>query len=135
MHTIVEALGYTLNEDGSVIGKLGAVLSGSLTIDGYRQLRVRLPCGRYKGFYVHRLIASKYVVNDKPDKYDRVNHIDGNKSNNHASNLEWIDARGNLLHKLGYEDYASQTAEDTAARSKAKASAYYKARWAAGYRW
>jgi hypothetical protein len=44
---------------------------------------------------MHRLTARAFVHNPHPDTFDRVNHIDGNKKNNCASNLEWIDAAGN----------------------------------------
>ncbi|MGL4523624.1 MAG: HNH endonuclease [Bacilli bacterium] len=37
--------------------------------------------------YLHRLVAELFVPN--PDNLDNVTHIDGNKRNNHASNLTW----------------------------------------------
>ena len=38
---------------------------------------------------VHRLVAMAFVNNPNPDKYKEVNHIDENKLNNNADNLEW----------------------------------------------
>ena len=47
--------------------------------------------------YSHRLVA-KYFL-DNPGGKLEVNHIDGNKSNNHVSNLEWCTTQENLEHK------------------------------------
>lgn len=40
-----------------------------------------------KQFSVHRLVAQAFCVN--PNNYTVVNHIDFNKTNNNANNLEW----------------------------------------------
>lgn len=47
---------------------------------------------------VHRLVATMFVKNPKPHIYTQVNHIDGNKKNNHAENLEWVTASENVRH-------------------------------------
>jgi hypothetical protein len=47
---------------------------------------------------VHRLVAEAFVSN--PLGLPQVNHLDGNKLNPDASNLEWVDARGNALHAI-----------------------------------
>lgn len=52
--------------------------------------------GQRKKFYVHRLVAIAFIPN--PNSYEQVNHKDGNKSNNKASNLEWCTQKENLLH-------------------------------------
>jgi hypothetical protein len=45
---------------------------------------------------VHRAVAMAWVPNprNKPD----VNHLDGNKGNANAQNLEWCDRSENLVH-------------------------------------
>ncbi|WP_438431076.1 HNH endonuclease [Escherichia coli] len=65
-----------------------------------------------KKYYVHRLVASKFVAN--PYGLPRVNHKDGNTANNKATNLEWVDARQNYYHAKGYEDYMTKPAYDKA---------------------
>ena len=67
-----------------------------------RYCRVKLYKGaRGKGFFVHRLVAYAFCENmqDKPF----VNHIDGNRFNNRAENLEWCTASENEehAHKMG----------------------------------
>ena len=44
----------------------------------------------------HRLVAEHYLEN--PDNLPMVNHKDGNKINNHISNLEWCTCSQNTRH-------------------------------------
>ena len=52
--------------------------------------------GAVKTVKIHRLVAEAFLDNEggKPE----VNHIDGNKNNNNANNLEWVTSRENAQH-------------------------------------
>lgn len=49
-------------------------------------------------YIAHRIIATAFVDNPFNKKF--VNHIDGNKENNAASNLEWVTQSENEIHSI-----------------------------------
>lgn len=53
-------------------------------------------------FLVHRLVAQHFIPN--PNNLPEVNHIISDISKNQASNLEWVDRKGNELHSRMYGD-------------------------------
>ena len=46
--------------------------------------------------YVHRMVADTWI--DNPNHYEEVNHINGDKSDNRAENLEWVTHGQNVHH-------------------------------------
>lgn len=55
--------------------------------------------GKAVNYLIHRLIATTFLPND--DDLAEVNHIDGVKSNNVLSNLEWMSRVRNIRHAMG----------------------------------
>lgn len=85
--------GYSVSECGQVFSELsGRVLKPKHAGKGYLQVCL----GRRRYRYVHRLVAEAFCPRDQ-DKL-HVNHIDGNKHNNAASNLEWVTPQENTRH-------------------------------------
>lgn len=64
---------------------------------GYPQIRIRLD-GKHRQCSIHRLVAEAFIPN--PDNKPQVNHIDGNKQNPSANNLEWVTAKENVSHAV-----------------------------------
>lgn len=80
-------------------------LCGSVLVHGIRELHQSTTTRGYmsvwlndygKSKLVHRLVAEAYCQGYSPEL--QVNHIDGNKTNNHVSNLEWCTATHNNRH-------------------------------------
>lgn len=53
--------------------------------------------GVKKRFYIHRLVAQAFIEN--PCNKEEVNHIDGIRTNNQLSNLEWVTRSENHYHR------------------------------------
>lgn len=94
---------YAVSNYGRVKSlRRNTILKKRTTKDGY--IKVTLTVNyKAKDFTVHRLVAKAFIENANAEKNSTVNHIDGNKENNHFSNLEWVDRKEQLYHayKLG----------------------------------
>lgn len=92
---------YTVFEDGKIIGPSGKELKWNYTRDGYPRVSIgKAP------MLVHRLVALAFVPN--PNNYNEVDHIDGNKNNPSASNLEWVSHQENVRRAAARGSYAGE---------------------------
>jgi hypothetical protein len=92
--------GYFVYENGDVwTTKRNRLLNKSYN-NGYAKIIIKKD-GVHHNKTVHRLVALAFIPN--PENKPQVNHIDGNKANNHVSNLEWVNGSENNKHafKLG----------------------------------
>lgn len=63
--------------------------------DGYETVHLYLD-GICQNKRVSRVVAQAFI--DNPENKPEVNHKDGNKLNNHVSNLEWNTKKENVRH-------------------------------------
>lgn len=85
---------FAVSKCGMVLGRTGRILKqksqGFYNIVSYQTV-----CGKTRHMYVHRMVAEVWVARDIGDE---VNHIDGDKLNNRADNLEWVSRKENAIH-------------------------------------
>ena len=88
---------YKIDEEGNVFSRSGRKLKLQTSKKGYLSVKVIISGKTYRR-PVHRLVADAFLPNpfDKP----MVNHLDGVKTNNHISNLEWCTAKENSRHAV-----------------------------------
>ena len=89
---------FAITEDGQIWSKRSNRFLKLNLINGYLTHTTRIGgrSGTNIVLRVHRLVAKAYIPN--PDNKPFVNHKDGNKQNNHVSNLEWCTPKENSQH-------------------------------------
>ena len=88
---------YLISESGQVTNLANnGTLKPITNPNGYLKVGLANGDGTHKQYSVHHLVARHYLPN--PYEHKQVNHKDGDKTNNHVSNLEWCTAKENILH-------------------------------------
>lgn len=96
----VDLPGYEVSEDGLVRNATtGRAKPQSLSNSRYAFVTCRFGKGTTRGVFVHRLVAAAYCSGRSADR-NVVNHRDGNRLNNHWSNLEWCSYSENATHAV-----------------------------------
>lgn len=80
----------------------GGLLKPQPNKQGYLMIAIRYN-GKYKLWRLNRLVALTFLPN--PNNYEQVNHINGIKSDNRVSNLEWCSRSHNQkeAYRLGLQ--------------------------------
>ncbi len=100
---------YEVSDDGEVrVVKSGKILKKSVDTRGYYKVTLTNSENR-KTLFVHRLVAIAFMSN--PNNLNQVNHIDENKDNNFAINLEWCSWNYNLKYGTRIQRVAKKKAK------------------------
>jgi hypothetical protein len=94
------APGYTVSNKGNMRGPNGPLKPRKCGVY-WGMNRWLSDAKKRKNHKIHRLVALAFVHNPRPDIFDVVDHIDQNKSNNHHTNLRWVNTQLNLLNNSG----------------------------------
>jgi hypothetical protein len=86
-----------VRDDGTLRLSSGRVTTGA-NMNGYR-IHCMSQC-------IHRLVAEAFVKNPRPDIFDMVDHIDHIRSNNHYTNLRWVDNELNTANRKNSKNVA-----------------------------
>lgn len=95
---------YQISSHGRIMNTItGRILKPGLTRGNYQNIRLQcIKNGkpyRYTSM-IHRLVAQAFIPNSNPENKIEINHLDGNKSNNRAENLEWVTHEENMSHAV-----------------------------------
>jgi len=102
--------------------RAGKILSPYISGQGYPTIAIKEGARRPK-YSVHRLVASAFCEGYAPGL--SVNHIDGDKTNNRPSNLEWVTLERNTAAawetgQCTPEAHATKLTADQASAIKAR---------------
>ena len=94
---------YLVSEDGQIKNIVtGKILRQVTNKQGYKIVCLSKD-GQHKTFKVHRLVAQAFLPND--ENKPCVDHIDGDKTNNHYKNLRWASYYENNHNPVTRERY------------------------------
>ena len=93
----IDGWDYSVSSMGEVKNdKTGKIKTPVVSGGGYVQVALYGE-KKYKRFFVHRLVATAFIPN--PENKPQINHINGDKADNRAENLEWVTASENQHHR------------------------------------
>lgn len=93
----VKSIDRLVSHGDKTIKRKGKLLKFETASNGYSRVRL-CKDGKAIAYLVHRLVAIHFI--DNPNNLPVVNHGNGIKSDNEASNLEWSTQQDNIIHSV-----------------------------------
>lgn len=110
---------YRVSNTGRVYSlSKNKVMKPCIINSGYQVISL-VDRGVRKHMLVHRLVALNFI--DNPLNKPQVNHIDGDKLNNHVDNLEWTTVSENINHNKVLGRLDTHTAREALNKVQTKA--------------
>jgi len=89
---------FSVSSDWRGYGK--REMKQTLNSSGYPSVRITIN-GKRTRIPVHKLVAQKFLEPKPSDKHE-IRHLDGNKNNNHHTNLAWGTPKDNALDRRNH---------------------------------
>lgn len=89
---------YQISSFGQIRNKRGRILTPQLRErKGHKAFKIKLNIGGRKWFFIHRLVAAAFLINDE-DK-PQVDHINRDSLDNNVVNLRWVTEKENKQNR------------------------------------
>lgn len=120
---------YLVSNDGEVKNRITNNICSVFYIRGRSTVNIVDNEGNTYSKSLANMVATTFVPN--PEGFLRVRHINGNKKDNRASNLEWyckVDTTGTkakpVVKRVKYDDFSVMDIPDSTLKSYTKADEY-----------
>ena len=91
---------YTITQDAEIFNVVTQkIVAQHIRENGYKYCHLMTSDGGQYSYAIHRLVGWEFVLTNRNISL-QINHIDGNKLNNHYTNLEWVTGAENVQHAI-----------------------------------
>lgn len=106
---------YSVDENGRVYSLRSAKRLKEIRMQsGYMYVHLCNGKNKTKLVRLHRIVAEAFL--EPKEGMDQVNHINGNKADNRAENLEWCTQKQNTIHAIKTGLYATSGENNPSAK-------------------